>query len=904
MDTRAPEKRTILVAEDVTANRVLLKKIFSDEFIVEEARDGEEALEKLRSLPSVEILLLDIAMPKKDGFQVLAEMRDDPAIRGIPVIVASAYDDESAQIKAFDLGAEDVFSKPYNERILRSRVHNVLDKMESRTLRARVAHQAEMLRLAQRDALTGLYNRDAFCEFAGRAIAGKPAGTYTMACFDVDNFKVVNDQYGLEIGNRVLKNIAEFLDQSVQKSGAGLCCRMSADNFAVLFQCSAQLNINTLAAQQTVVFMQEGIHISIHLSCGQYLIDDRSLSVSAMIDRALLAKRSIKGLFNVQTAIFSEEMRRHMLEEQTIISQMEDALRNGEFVPWLQPQFDHANGSMYGAEALVRWIQNGVPISPAKFIPIFERNGFIYELDKNIWEQVCRLLRQWLDAGEDPLPVSVNISRYDILCPDFYEVITGLVKRYQIPVALLRLEVTESAFAQATHLLIAMVKRLKAYGFLIEIDDFGSGYSSFNTLKDVPADILKLDMRFLEKTEDIKRSNSILESIIRMAKWLDMPVIAEGVETREQADFLKSIGCCIIQGYFYAKPMPAEQYVALMRGNRKNLSSQPPLELVDGLDTKVFWDPKFIDEMIFSSYVGGVCVMEFSEDRCEMLRVNGKYLEVIRTKHTIPEVLTFDPMETLSLEDGKKLQAQVDASAETGQEFCGQMWKTLIHDAPVNSEFLRYIGRVIAKTPTRRIVYLLVENATEQQLAYQREVLTAEQLRQSNDQLRFLNRAAEKLLAESDCLCAIHRLLQDVQGYFTCARSYILEVSPEGDFLSNTYECCGEGVCSEKDRLQNVPMALMQPWVTAFEAHNHLRIESIDEIDSSRTEEKFILKAQGIRSLMAIPLRRNGRLIGALGIDDPTRHTANINHLNALGGYVTTLLARRDAARPSEASPL
>lgn len=362
---------------------------------------------------------------------------------------------------------------------------------------------------AERDPLTGLYNRDGFCAKAADMILSKPAGFYVVACLDIASFKVVNDQYGLARGDALLKHVGNTLQTGFAAIG-GIACRVMADKFAVLYPKryldsaeTEEIRMNAAAFGET--------DVPVGFSIGRYIADDLTLSVSAMYDRAAIAETSVKGRADVRIALYDESMRERLLREQEISNDMEPALENGDFEVWFQPQYNHATGALIGAEALVRWQHpdKGL-IPPDAFIPVFENNGFIYQLDQYVWKQVCLHLRRWLDAGRAPLPVSVNISRYDIFRPDFLSVITGLTETYRIPVGLLRLEITESAFAQSTEQIIQVVRQLIDYGFTMEIDDFGSGYSSLNTLKDVPAHVLKLDMRFLENTADSSRGGNVL----------------------------------------------------------------------------------------------------------------------------------------------------------------------------------------------------------------------------------------------------------------------------------------------------------------------------------------------------------------------------------------------------------
>lgn len=278
-----------------------------------------------------------------------------------------------------------------------------------------------------------------------------------------------------------------------------------------------------------------------------------------------------------------------------------------------------------GAEVLVRWLKNGEYVLPGKFISVFEENDFIYKLDKYVWERACILLRKWMNEGKNPVPMSVNVSRRDILHDDFIDVITAITSKYDIPVDMLRLEITESAFSESTKEIISKANELAKLGYVVEIDDFGSGYSSLNSLKDVDASVLKLDMKFFEGGGNAQRAGNIVESIVRMARWLGMTVIAEGVEDVKDADYLKSVGCYYIQGYLYSKPLPVDEYEKLFcNENKEYVMSR--LQTLKNLNNNEFWDPKSMETLIFNSYVGGACIFEYCNGVTEVLRTSDEYV--------------------------------------------------------------------------------------------------------------------------------------------------------------------------------------------------------------------------------------------------------------------------------------
>ncbi len=299
---------------------------------------------------------------------------------------------------------------------------------------------------AKHDVLTGLYNRAGFIEKAAELVAAKEPGYYVMACIDIEKFKVINDQYGTKKGDEVLCMFAHQLN--ILHSGKDeICCRVMADNFALLYP-SSLIGSPELEDSHRTIAVLDGSIPPLKFCVGRCIVDDKTLDISAIYDRAAIARETVKGRYDAYVATYDESMRTQLLRQQYIIGQMNDALRDEQFEVWLQPQFNHATGMLSGAEALVRWRhpKDGI-ISPGVFIPIFEKNGFVYEVDKYVWERTCVYLRKWLDNGIAPVPVSVNISRYDVFRSDLTDVICGLVKKYRLPIELLSLEITESAFS-------------------------------------------------------------------------------------------------------------------------------------------------------------------------------------------------------------------------------------------------------------------------------------------------------------------------------------------------------------------------------------------------------------------------------------------------------------------------
>lgn len=416
--------------------------------------------------------------------------------------------------------------------------------------------------LATYDELTGIYNKQAFYAKTKEMLLDNPDKNFDLLRINIERFKVLNDLFGESTGDKLLRYIGKFL----KEINLPLCVsgRLYADNFVVCYEAGkgdSRRMINTLQ----MVADSFAINNRTILSFGLYRIDDKTLPVSVMCDRANMALWKAKGNFKNPYCEYDEKMRQQVLKEQKIINAMERAIQNKEFTLYLQPKYDIEKGTIIGAEALVRWIslESGF-ISPGDFIPVFENNGFVYEVDKFIWEESCRYLRKWLDEGREVHPISVNVSRIDLYTPKLVQHLVNLREKYQLPSQYLELEITESAYTEDPEQIITITRQLREAGFVILMDDFGTGYSSLNMLKDIQIDVLKLDMGFLKSSDYSAKGGNILTAILKMAESLKMQTIAEGVETKEQVEFLKSIGCRYVQGFYYSKPLPVGEFEKLI----------------------------------------------------------------------------------------------------------------------------------------------------------------------------------------------------------------------------------------------------------------------------------------------------------------------------------------------------
>ncbi|MBP3617757.1 MAG: GGDEF domain-containing protein [Lachnospiraceae bacterium] len=574
---------------------------------------------------------------------------------------------------------------------------------------------------AENDELTGLLNRNAFCRKVDAIVQKNPEdaaeGKYAAVYFDVLRFKAINDMFGMAEGDRVLCYVADLILKLIGEQD--LACRIDSDRF-IFFTNTYGEKLEALIEKLIEGLTSYNLPFAIACNVGIYVTVGEPVPAVAMMDRAILAQSKIKGSYTVKYNFYTEEMRYDLLSEQEISGIMEGALTDKQFLVYYQPQYNHATRSIVGAEALVRWKhpERGL-ISPGLFIPIFERNGFITKLDLYVFEQVCCFLRKCMDKGLMVIPISSNFSQYDIFQPRFVEKLEELRMKYDVPVKYLRVEITESAIVGGSDRVNEIVKRLRECGYVVEMDDFGSGYSSLNVLREVDLDVIKLDMLFLSEKANNNRGGTIISSIVRMAKWLDMPVIAEGVETMSQADFLKSIGCEYIQGYLYSKPLPEEEFEQLLQEATVD-STVLQDESTQTIEAHDFWEPKSQETLIFSNFVGGAAIFEYHNGKAEILRVNKKYLKELGMNLTEKDLIETDPFTFFDDENGKIYCDALKRAVETGEEQECDTWRKFSSSCCGDERIcIRSNIRLIGHSGNHYLFYSMIRNVTTEKEYYQ-----------------------------------------------------------------------------------------------------------------------------------------------------------------------------------------
>ena len=419
---------------------------------------------------------------------------------------------------------------------------------------------------ATHDPLTDLFTKEHLYECIKNKLDKDPDTAYLVLYIDILNFKLVNDIYGSAFGDRALQEVADFLRRSFSKKG--LFGRLGGDTFGVLLP-KNEWHEEELEKKLAKFMINDGTldhHIVIHI--GVYEIVERSLEIPFMFDRALLAMTTIRDEYQNHIAVYDEKIRNEVIWAQRISAELHDALKQRHVVPYLQPIVD-SDGVIVGAEALARWIhpEDGF-LSPASFIPVFEKNGMIIEIDRYMWRCACEILAEWEKEGR-PLFLSVNISPKDFYFMDVKKEIIDLVKEFGIRPEKLRIEITETVMMTDVENRMKMLEELRKEGFIVEMDDFGSGYSSLNLLKDMPVDLLKIDMKFLTKTADEGKAKTILQNIINLSDNLGINSLTEGVETEPQLAMLSEMGCKLFQGYFFSKPMEVSAFEACWKEKKQ-----------------------------------------------------------------------------------------------------------------------------------------------------------------------------------------------------------------------------------------------------------------------------------------------------------------------------------------------
>ena len=547
------DKRHILIVEDEDINLMMLGNMLHGDWDLLYASDGVEALEQLKEhRDEIAIVLLDLQMPRMNGREVLKVMKEEREFANIPVIVLTA--DQSAEVECLKYGAMDFIPKPYPSwEIVQARVHRCIELTEKRNI----------IESTERDPLTKLYNMSYFLNYVRMYDRHYTEMPMDAIVIDVNHFHMINERYGKQYGDSVLARIGERV-RAISREVGGVGCRRAGDTF--LIYCPHREDYEALLAKASEGLVDEEAAANrVRLRMGVYSNVDKTFEIERRFDYAKIAANTVKTAYRKGVGIYDTDMHKAELYRERLLEDFRPSLENNRFMVYFQPKFDIRPDKpvLSSAEALVRWDHPEMGlINPGVFIPLLEDNGLILELDKFVWKEAAARIKDWKDRFGFSVPVSVNVSRIDMLTPNLKGIFNDILSTYGLNAEDLMLEITESAYTEDAEQVISTARDLRGMGmgFRIEMDDFGTGYSSLGMLSHLPIDVLKLDMSFVRSAFGETRDVRMIELIIDIADYLHVPVVAEGVETEEQYLVLKAMGCDFVQGYYFSKPVPPEAF--------------------------------------------------------------------------------------------------------------------------------------------------------------------------------------------------------------------------------------------------------------------------------------------------------------------------------------------------------
>lgn len=739
---------------------------------------------------------------------------------------------------------------------------------------------------ADHDPLTGIYNASAFYKHT-RDMLSESTDEFVLVRLNIVKFKVVNEIFGEKIADDILVALAEKLKRSLE----GVYCsygRLTSDHFALCLYAEL-FDEDRLRALIGDIRESFPDYYNINVKAGVYRVSDKAVSVPVMCDRAKLALQTIKDDNAQSIAYYNDEIRKALLAEQRIENEMQWALDTEQFEVWFQPIYSLSSMQPYSAEALVRWRHpsKGL-ISPGTFIPIFEKNGFISKLDHYIFDHVCAYIRHRIDNGFKQIPISVNVSRMSLYKEDLADDIIELVERYKLSPELFKIEITETAYSNNPTTITNTVNRLRSYGFTILMDDFGSGYSSLNILKDLPIDVLKIDMSFMADLNSTDKAANILTSIVRMAKWLDMPCIAEGVETRAQVNFLKSIGCDNIQGFYFSKPLPREDFEKVVSSDIEEvISDKEPNDSISRDVDEMLSGNETVTKLMNGMF-GAMGFYEFDNGKLEVIRVNEGYYKMFGYSLSDFSKDAKDVFQKVYKQDLPDVIAACQETISTRKT----VHKTFRRLNPKGDIFyLRASFNSFGGTRERPLLCIAFNDITAHKLLEKK----------TREKMSLLNELSKKLLERTDIDATINEILAMVRNYYKADRASIFEFDNEKGVSANTYEQCAENIPGHSELRNPVPTSSIKPWIDFITKHKAVSIIDI----SQNTELKRCCRdwyaEMGIESTVATAVMSGEKLTGCICIDNPKTNIEQVDFLQSFGYYFSLEMMKYKLQKKSEA---
>ncbi len=740
---------------------------------------------------------------------------------------------------------------------------------------------------ADHDSLTEIYNASAFYRQTKDMLTANTE-EFVLVRLNIVKFKVVNEIFGAKTADEILVVIARKLKASLADASPSSYGRLASDHFAFCLTAEAfdEDRLHKLVRDIRESFPE---YYNINIKVGIYRVSDKAVSVPVMCDRAKLAMQTIKEDNTQLFTYYNDEIRKALLAEQRIENEMQWALDTEQFEVWFQPIYSLSSMQPYSAEALVRWRHpsKGL-ISPGTFIPVFEKNGFISKLDHYIFDHVCAYIRYRIDRGFRQIPISVNVSRMSLYKEDLADDIIQLVEQYRLSPELFKIEITETAYSNNPTIITNTVNRLRSYGFTILMDDFGSGYSSLNILKDLPIDVLKIDMNFMADLNSTDKAANILTSIVRMAKWLDMPCIAEGVETKAQVNFLKSIGCDNIQGFYFSKPLPKEDFEKIVSTDIEEfISDRDPNDSV----------AKSVDEMLsgnetvtklMNGMFGAMGFYEYDNGKLEVIRVNEGYYKIFGYSLSDFSKDAKDVFRKVHKDDLPGVIAACEETIRT-RKTVHKTFRRLNTKGDIF--YLRASFNSFGGTRERPLLCIAFNDITAHKLLEKK----------SSEKMKLLNVLSKKLLERTDIDATINEILAMVRKYYKADRASIYEYDNEKGISVNTYEQCAENIPLRSAARNTLPISRIKPWIDFITKNKAVSI-----VDSSRNTElkkccRGWFEEMGIESAVAAAVMSGDRLTGCICIDNPKANIDQVDFLQSFGYYFSLEMMKYRLQKKAEA---
>ena len=540
-----------MVIEDDPKCQEIFQNVLEESYNITVVGNTQEALLLLMDAPTnYSLILLEQELPDDACIEFLNQRNAQSFLQNIPVIVVTGEGDDNG---CYKLGADEFLRKPLNSPdVILARCEHTMALYESKNL----------VQQTEKDKLTGLYTIDYFFEYLKQIIPLDMGSDRDAIVIDVEHFRLINEIYGRGTGDQVLAEIGAYLQQVLTNLNA-IACRAGGDVFFVY--CIHQDNYQELqeALQTILARIIKVSNIRIRIGIWQY-VERGLIDPESWFDRAKSASDRISGNYTTSVAVYNSGLHTKHLREERLIRDIYEAIEHKDLKVFYQPKYAIQGDKPHlrSAEALIRWIHPTLGfISPGDFIPLFESNGLIQMVDYYVWKEAAAQIRKWKDEYNWTVPVSVNVSRIDIYDPDLENKFCNILKENDLSPSEYMIEITESAYAENAQGLIEVLESMRKKGFKIEMDDFGTGYSSLGMLTEIPIDILKIDMSFVRSMEKHEKNKRMVELIIDIAKFLKVPCVAEGVETESQLRTLRRMGCDVIQGYFFSKPVSPEDFV-------------------------------------------------------------------------------------------------------------------------------------------------------------------------------------------------------------------------------------------------------------------------------------------------------------------------------------------------------